>query len=769
MIPQDAEAYLQLGRACRLQGKLPEAETALRKALEHDPQNGGARFELGALYQNQNRINEAAVEFESAIAIDPHMKGAYGQLGRIYRGQGRSSEAEAALNKALEFNSADGGSRFELGSLYESQGKFVQAAAEFEKTIAIDPNHSGAYLQLGRICHRQGRSSEAEAALNKALELDAQDGGARFELGVLYESQGKFQQAAAEFEKAIAIDPNHGWAHFQLGRIFRRQGRSSEAEAALKKALELYAQDGGARFELGALYEDQNRFIEAAAEFEGALTIDPHNADAHLRLGHLRLRRDQWIGAETGFQRAAALNPRDERAYIGLWASYRCQGRPVEAGAALAKAMAINRRSALAGTELLDRLDRDRVVGDIAEKPMRDRMFCLLPWTHLNIRADGSLRPCCVWSGPSLGNIRVLSIDELWNSPIMKALRLDMMAGRPVSGCWRCYKDERSGFLSLRQRYGIDLIHHRGRERLTAPDGTLPRLPLRWLDIRFSNVCNLRCRICEPVQSSAWAADAKALGLPVEGGPIQKPYDDWDSLWRQLKPLLEGGLEEIVFAGGEPLIMEEHYRVLDFLIARKLTDVRLRYNTNFSTLRFQGRDVLGLWSRFSDVHAVASLDGSGRRGEYLRKGLCWDAVVANREEMLRRCPDVAFSVSVALCIFNALHLPDFHREWVEKGYIGRNDFELNMLLGPAMYRMQVLPSALKARVLDAYRRHQESFLGTDGAAARDFAAAARSLQAEDYSQLLPDFVAMTRQLDRLRGEDCREIFPELAPLFEAAE
>ena len=231
--------------------------------------------------------------------------------------------------------------------------------------------------------------------------------------------------------------------------------------------------------------------------------------------------------------------------------------------------------------------------------------------------------------------------------------------------------------------------------------------------------------------------------------------------------MLEEGIEEIVFAGGESLIIEEHYRILDCLLARGLTDVRLHYITNFSTLRSQGRDVIDLWSRFRNVHVSASLDGSGRRGEYLRKGLCWDAVLANREEMLRRCPHVAFSIGATLSIFNALHLPDFHREWVEKGYIDRNEFALFILAAPAIYRMQVLPAALKQRVLESYQRHQESFLDAGGTAARDFAAAARSLQAQDCSELLPAFVAMTRRLDQLRGEDCREVFPELAPLFEA--
>ena len=720
--------------------------------------------------------------------MNPRDAGPYLELGKSCRNQGRWAEADAALHKALELDPDNGWIRLELGTLYLDQDRFSEAAAEFDKAIAIDQSNGWAHCQLGRIYHRQGQWPEAESSLRKALELDPKNGGARMELGALYEEQGRFSEAAAEFGKAIALDRNNSWAYRQLGRIYRKQGRWFEVEAALRKAWEFDPCDDGACMELGALYEGQRRFLEATAEFAKAIAVDPSHPGAHLSLGHSHLRLGRWAEAAVEFKRVIALDPRNDGAYIGLWAIYRGQGRSAEAEAALAKAVEIAPKSVFAGTELLESLERDKAVGasgcsglvrmgaasvpgipnNVTAEPTRERVFCLLPWTHLHIRTDGLARPCCMWDGPPMGNAHSSSIDELWNSSDMKALRLDMMSGRPAAGCRRCYEIERSGFWSMRRRKTIDLERHCGRERLTAPDGTLPLLPVPFLDIRFSNVCNLRCRICDPLQSSAWMADARALGLPAEGGPIFKPYGDWDSFWRQLQPLLEEGLEEIIFAGGEPLIMEEHYRILDFLIARKIWDVRLTYNTNFSTLRFQGRDVIDLWSRFHDVRVIASLDGSGRRGEYLRKGLNWEAVVANRKEMLRRCPDVAFSIFATISLFNALHLPDLHREWVEKGYINRDAFGLNVLVSPAMYRMQVLPAALKERVLESYRRHQESFLDAGGRAAGDFAAAARSLYAQDCSDLLPAFVAMTRRLDRLRGEDCREVFPELAALFKAA-
>jgi len=814
MNPRDAGAYLNLGKVCRGEGRWPAAEAALRKALELDPQNGGARIELGALYEDQSEFAQAAAEFERAIAIEPNHCGVHCQLGRIYRRQGRLSDAEAALRKALTLDPQDGWVRFELGALCQSrvelgvvcegQSKFDEAAAEFERAIALDPEHGGAHRHLGQIYRRQGRWPEAEAAFRKALEHDPQDGGARIELGVLYGDQGKFAQAAGEFERVVAKEPNHGGAHCQLGRIYRRQGRPSEAEAALRKALELDPWSGCALSELGALYKDQERFAEAEVAFQNAIAIEPRQGATHLELGNVYRRQGRWREAEAEFKESIAIGPENGRAYAGLWAIYRSQERWPEARAALAKAVAINPSGALACTALPERLDLEKASGGNAardgssaggenrgdRRPSEpagmnmclaasltkdgsgdltpDQVFCLLPWTHLHIPTDGSFRPCCAWSGPALGDVGSATIEDLWNSPGMRSLRTDMMTGRPVAGCRRCYEEERSGFGSMRQKYGINLSRHRGRQRLTAPDGTLPQLPVPFLDIRLSNICNLRCRICDVKASSAWAADARALGLPIEGGPMQRPYGDWDRLWRQLQPLLENGVEEIRFAGGEPLIMEEHYRILDFLIARGLTDMRLTYHTNFSHLRFQGRDVIDLWSRFRDVKVAASLDGSGRRGEYMRKGLSWCTVVANREEMLRRCPDVSFTILATINIFNALHLPDFHREWVKKRYVERNAFVINLLADPQIYSMQVLPPALKQRVLEAYRRHQESFLDADEMAARDFAAAARFMAAEDRSELLPKFVAMTRRLDALRGEDCREVFPELAALFEAA-
>jgi organic radical activating enzyme len=95
---------------------------------------------------------------------------------------------------------------------------------------------------------------------------------------------------------------------------------------------------------------------------------------------------------------------------------------------------------------------------------------------------------------------------------------------------------------------------------------------------------------------------------------IIQGVEDADGLFDQLDSLLPH-IEEIYFAGGEPLLMDEHYRLLDRLAERGLFDTPLRYNTNFSETRYKGRDVFDIWAQFSNVKVSASVDATGGRGE----------------------------------------------------------------------------------------------------------------------------------------------------------
>lgn len=392
------------------------------------------------------------------------------------------------------------------------------------------------------------------------------------------------------------------------------------------------------------------------------------------------------------------------------------------------------------------------------------RVFCLLPWVHMSVDPGGEVMPCCVSSAP-LGRLEGSSLAETWNSREMKALRRAMLEGRRSEGCGPCYRREDAGLPSLRTWANARFAHHEERVGSTRDDGGAGPLFLPYLDVRFSNVCNFRCRTCGPELSTAWYADARRLPGGREWGRTRRPLSDPRELRRQVEPLLEH-VEEIRFQGGEPLLMAEHYWILDRLVALRRFQVVLRYNTNFSTLVFQGRDVLRLWDRFETVHVAASLDGMGRRGEYLRKGQVWSRVLENHARLREFSPRLTFQIAPTLGAMNSLHLPEFHRAWVEEGRIRPEAIYLNPLHSPGCYSLQMLPKALKARVAERYEAHARDFLEPLGAreAAGAFRGAAAFMDAADLSGLLPEFRRRTSELDRVRGERFADVFPELAEL-----
>jgi radical SAM protein with 4Fe4S-binding SPASM domain len=392
--------------------------------------------------------------------------------------------------------------------------------------------------------------------------------------------------------------------------------------------------------------------------------------------------------------------------------------------------------------------------------------FCVLPWMHLSVWPDGRVYPCCMADNDKpLGSLRQGTLADAWNSERLRRMRLDMTSGRQSPECFKCFEVERSGMPSLRRRVNEQFAHLTDRAAETQPDGAVRSMRLAYFDVRFSNICNFKCRTCWPELSSAWQADARALWPHLQIPGLIRAAADPERLWKELEPQLEH-VEEVYFAGGEPLVMEEHYRVLDRLIELERFDVRLCYNTNFSTLTFKGRDVTKSWSLFKTVRVGASLDGMGARGEYLRKGQVWAEVEANRARLAERCPGVEFDISPTLSVFNALHLADFHREWVERGWVSPEGFHINLLLDPPEYRAQVLPPRLKAVAVRKYRKHVDDVLrGARAGAAERWLAAASFLEAEDHSALLPKTRERTAAVDALRGERGSAVFPELAELL----
>ena len=399
------------------------------------------------------------------------------------------------------------------------------------------------------------------------------------------------------------------------------------------------------------------------------------------------------------------------------------------------------------------------------------RTFCIYPWIHLHAYPTGEAYPCChaEMGVGQIGNCRENTLKEIWNSPAQRKLRQDMLSETPNAACGRCYEQEASGFFSGRKSANKHHGHHVKRIHTTDNTGATDQFEMTYWDIRFSNLCNLSCRSCGHIFSSSWYADQVKLAgedWAKRNKPLNIAGRSPRDMWEQLLPHLDY-VEQIYFAGGEPLMMDEHYHILEELERRERFDVRLIYNTNFTQVKLKNRYVFDYWKKFRSVAVGASLDAMGPHAEYIRHGTDWFTVEENRRRMMATCPNVDFYISPTLSIMNAWHLPDFHREWVKKKLIRPQDLNVNILQDPAHYRIDIAPMAYKQRLRIKFEEHLEWLRPRDPLqrATVGFESAIKFMMETDNTSLIKKFQEKTAQLDEIRGEFLLRSIPELEILY----
>jgi radical SAM protein with 4Fe4S-binding SPASM domain len=396
-------------------------------------------------------------------------------------------------------------------------------------------------------------------------------------------------------------------------------------------------------------------------------------------------------------------------------------------------------------------------------------VFCIMPWVHFHVTQNGTVTPCCQapWQEEfAFGNINQDSIHQIWHNEKFNSFRKNMQKNQPSLLCSQCYKKEEKGAVSMRQITNKKYAHYFESVK-TVPNQSV------YFDLRFSNICNLKCRTCGPWSSSSWFNDAVELGLISKTKePLTYAIKNTDIFFNELNSLLVNA-EDFYFAGGEPLMMTEHYKILEELIHQKRTDILLTYNTNFSILRFKQYDILALWKNFKKLSLSVSLDASGKRGELLRKNLKWEDVIANRKALLNELPNIEFTVTPKVCVYNLIHLPDFHKEWVNDGLISAEDFIPSLLINPQELNISNLPFFYKKMAFEKYEEHliwieQQPFKNHEksnfiiGQYKTILSLLEQKNQVEASTQ---EIIKHIDKLDALRVENTLEVFPELRLLF----
>jgi hypothetical protein len=407
--------------------------------------------------------------------------------------------------------------------------------------------------------------------------------------------------------------------------------------------------------------------------------------------------------------------------------------------------------------------------------------FCVLPWIHFHAWPDKRVMPCCVADS----NMPVSTIDgdqsilDMMNSERYNEIRKDMLNDIEVPECKRCFDLELMGTWTMRQshnkRRGLQYVDYIANN--TQEDGALSEFEMKYMDIRFSNLCNMKCRSCGPDCSSLWAQefkDKRGQEMWDEYFPNRKVVinnNDDQKFMVKLKPYL-ADVSEVYFAGGEIIITPEHYECLDYWIENGQADtIELNYTTNFSTLHgYKNKDLLEYWKKFKNIQVWASLDAHGDLAECIRKGTDWDKTVANIKKLREELPHVQLGITPTISIWNIFKFPDFFDYMAENNLIDLNITpRFNLATNPWYANIMILPKHVKNRLIELYRVYQNKYGRDNVEISNGFKMIIYNLSVGDENKGgLLEFKQFNDELDEFRKEKFEDLVPEIKEVYEWA-
>lgn len=321
---------------------------------------------------------------------------------------------------------------------------------------------------------------------------------------------------------------------------------------------------------------------------------------------------------------------------------------------------------------------------------VNDDTFCIMPFMHMSTTTNGEYRLCCrsqkvteinhnrihemfpeLITAPT-GN---LTPKDIWQSNTYNEIRSDLVNGQRNRRCRACWRLEDKGIVSLRQTQNLERVErYADFVKEWAETGNVDwRVPI--FEFKLSNICNLRCRMCWPKDSTPWMrswdrvkhlhpdGDRDYLDTIIEvnnmrRNPMLNLFSSSNVFVNDLMENLEH-IEEMEFAGGEPLLDPLHFKLISQIPNPE--NVILKYSTNLTNLEFKnGRNVLDIWRNFAGIRLTISIDGYRELNSMIRHGSDWDILKQN----IKQCKQVlghklqTIRGSTTISAMNALHLTE---------------------------------------------------------------------------------------------------------------
>lgn len=324
--------------------------------------------------------------------------------------------------------------------------------------------------------------------------------------------------------------------------------------------------------------------------------------------------------------------------------------------------------------------------------------ICVLPWLHFSVKPNGNIKPCCRFSTYSseitansfkkFNLSRFPNASEVLNSRQLSNMRANMLTGSTISGCEKCYLEERIHGKSMRTgvntQYNLEEVIKKN------------KLSLEFLEVTFGNYCNLACRSCGSDLSTSWQQDDKILSMHYERGNTTDKIINTEFIWKEDDFT---DINYIKFTGGEPMLHPNFIKFLDLIIkGGNHSHTTLEIFTNCSWIPKD--KILKRLQKFKQIKIFLSIDGIGTVNDYIRHNSKWQIVeksILNWLEFEKRMPTLSLTLTPTVSIYNIFNITELLNYWENV----RNKYDLSILntSGKVIVNMVTYPAYISITLL----------------------------------------------------------------------
>ena len=369
------------------------------------------------------------------------------------------------------------------------------------------------------------------------------------------------------------------------------------------------------------------------------------------------------------------------------------------------------------------------------------KYFCYEIYKNISVVSHNNkiqYSPCCWYAGHTHESTH-MDIDTAIASEKHQALKHLVESDQPVPGCHKCYHEEENGRKSRRISAKIN---YEDFVKDTNIDGDC----LTGLDYSLGNLCNLKCVICGPWDSSSWLKDWKQL-YPKDNRQGYKKEEqvhlESDQIPKNLKYLHMHG-------GGEPLMADHHIKILN--ACTDLSQIRVAYNTNATLI--PNNDVIELWKKCKLIELYFSIDALDIQYEYQRTNGKWPVVVDNIEWYKVNMPhNHMFNIN---CVWSAMNIYYLDQlvDWKKQNLdTNRYGDPVNLIFQKALGKTAI--SHIRPIARDKLYKKYEHY--------PELLSMVKTIPIKD--EPLVEFERYINKLDKIRGVKYADVHPEWAQLI----